>query len=201
VRTAGLVAAAGASTRMGTCKALLPFYSEDTCFVDRIARVMLNAALAPVVVTVPSGPDAGAIAHRLAELPVVCSENDRPKDGLTGSVVTALAHARDCEAIVIAPVDCPFVDVELVRALLAGLRLGVAAVPYVDGTRGHPVAFARPTFELLWACAGRGGPRSVLDALGPDVIEIPWSDPRVADDVDTPADYERLFGTKLPPFR
>ena len=197
MRIAGVIAAAGASTRMGACKALLPF-SDNVVFVQRLAEVFTAAGLDPVVVTVPDAePEASNIERHLTHLRVTTSENERPGDGLTGSVITGLLHAVDAEAIIVVPVDCPFADVSLVQSLLIGLSMGMAAVPLVEGRRGHPVAFSRPTFELLWSAAALGGPRGVLDALGADVIEVPWSDPRVCDDVDTPEDYQRLFGRKL----
>ncbi len=204
MRVGGLIAAAGSSTRMGACKALLRF-SDGVCFVQRLAEVFVAAGLDPVIVTVPDA-FADSIARRLEHLSVSTVGNERPAEGLTGSVITALAHAPDAEALVIAPVDCPFADVALVQALLAGLRHGLqrgapAAVPVVDGKRGHPVVFARPAYEVLWTCGADGGPRAVLDALGDDVVEVPWSDPRVCDDVDTPADYARLFGRKRSPER
>lgn len=200
MRVCGLVAAAGTSSRMGLPKALLPF-STDVFFVTRVAEVFVAAGLEPVVVTVPDHDnEARRIARQLEHLPVVTTRNERPASALTGSVTTALLRAPDADALVVAPVDCPFLDVTLVQTLLVALRLGVAAVPNVDGERGHPVVFARPAFELLWSAGDRGGPRAVLSALGPDVIDVPWSDPRVCEDVDTPEDYERLFG-RAPPLR
>ena len=197
MRVAGVVAAAGASTRMGACKALLQF-SDGVCFAQRLAEILVAAGVDPVVVTLPP-PFADTIERHLEHLPLVTSPNQRPDQGLSGSVVTALLHATDAEALVVAPVDCPFADVSLIQALLIGLRRGVAAVPVVGAHRGHPVVFGRAAFDLLWTCAPLGGPRAILEALEGDVVEVPWSDPRVCDDVNTPADYERLFGRRLSP--
>lgn len=198
MRAVGVIAAAGRSSRMGMNKALLPF-SRGKVFVSRIADVMLAAGLAPVVVTTPDDEETAAvIAAHLIEVPAQPMKNEWPERGLTGSVLTALASAPDADSVVLTPVDCPFIDVTLVHALLVALRRGVAAAPVVSGVRGHPVAFARPAFELLWSAADRGGPRAVLDALGDDVVDVPWIDPRVCEDVDTPEDYERLF-RRAPP--
>ncbi|MBI1944420.1 MAG: nucleotidyltransferase family protein [Deltaproteobacteria bacterium] len=197
-RAAGLIAAAGSSARMGTCKALLP-YAGATTFVERIAQVFLAAGLDPVIVTVPPDDDGLRVEQALAHLPVVCATNELPEDGLSGSVVTALRHAAEPDALVLTPVDCPFLDVELVRSLLLLLRTAPASAPEIDGARGHPVAFSRATFELLLTCANRGGPRAVLDALGADVAMVPWSDRNALEDVDTPEDYQRLFGLSVPP--
>lgn len=198
-RVAGLIAAAGSSVRMGACKALLP-YAGATVFVERIAQVFLAARIDPVIVTVPDGDDGWRIEQAVASLPVICVRNEAPDDGLSGSVVTAIHHAAEHEALVVTPVDCPFLDVELVRSLLFLLDTAAAAAPEVSGARGHPVAFSRATFELLCGCATRGGPRAVLDALhgAGDVALVPWSDPHVLEDVDTPEDYLRLFGVTVP---
>lgn len=196
-RAAGLIAAAGSSARMGVCKALLP-YAGEAVFVERIAQVFLAAGLDPVIVTVPGGEDGWRIEQCLSQLPVMCTPNEAPDDGLTGSVVTALRRAAESEALVVTPVDCPFLDVELVRSLLLLLRTAAAAAPEVNGVRGHPVAFSRTSYELLITCASRGGPRAVLDALEGDVALVPWSDPHVLEDVDTPEDYLRLFGMGVP---
>lgn len=195
MRVAALVAAAGSSSRMGACKALLPF-AGNLAFVRRLAEVYVFAGADPVIVTLPEHEQA-RVRTQLAGLPVVLVENDDPARGLTGSVTTALTRATAAEALLISPVDCPFVDAGLVHTLVASLRAGVAAVPIVGDARGHPVAFARAAFELLWGAGEIGGPRAVLAALGDDVVEVPWGDPRIVEDVDTPADYQRLFG-RLP---
>lgn len=181
---------------MGACKALLPF-SGATSFVERIAHVFLSAGLDPVVVTVPPGDDGARIEQALAHLPVLCALNEIPEDGLSGSVVTALRHAAEPDALVLTPVDCPFLDVELVRSLVQLSARAAAVAPEVDGLRGHPVAFSRATYELLLTCASRGGPRAVLDALGKDVALMPWLERHVLEDVDTPEDYLRLFGVDV----
>lgn len=182
---------------MGVCKALLP-YAGATSFVERIAQVFLAAGLDPVIVTVPPDEDGGRVEQALGHLPVVCARNELPEDGLSGSVVTALRRAAEPDALVLTPVDCPFLDAELVRSLLLLLRTAPAAAPEVRGQRGHPVAFSRATFELLLTCASRGGPRAVLDALGDDVALVPWADVNVLEDVDTPEDYQLLFGLSVP---
>jgi molybdenum cofactor cytidylyltransferase len=205
MRFAALVAAAGMSSRMGTCKALLP-YAPNISFARRLCEVYLVAGADPVVVTLPeSRDDEGRVRADLNGLPVLLARNEAPGLGLSGSVAAALTHATDVDALLLSPVDCPFVDAGLVHALVAALRTGVAAVPVLatssterpESVRGHPAAFERAVFELLWSAGARGGPRAVLTALASDVVEVPWSDPRVVEDVDTPEDYERIFGRPL----
>jgi molybdenum cofactor cytidylyltransferase len=201
VRTLALVAAAGASARFGRPKALLPWDAQHS-FLTRIVSVLREAIVVPVVVTHPNAADLSpAFVRELSRIAdhadhVEQCENQWPALGLSGSVRTALEeYNTQPDLLLVWPVDCPFADVSLVRALVDAVSVrGEAAVPLVDGKRGHPVVFLRSTFELLVACAERGGPRAALDALGDDVVEVPWSDPRVAHDVDTVDDYRNLFG-------
>lgn len=205
---AALVAAAGTSSRMGMPKALLPMRRgtspvvAPSTFVSRIVEVFVASRLYPVIVTVPDDDEqAQRIARAVAHLPVVVTRNHHPALGLTGSVMTALENAPDADGLVLTPVDCPFLDVALVESLVRSLTVAHAAVPVVGEERGHPVVFSRATFELLCAAGNSGGPRAVLDALDTDVLEVPWSDPRVCEDVDTVDDYERLFGWRPSPKR
>lgn len=192
-RFAGLIAAAGRSSRMGRAKALLALDGET--FVGRLADALALAGLSPVVVTLPEPPGDEPVRAALEGRSVIATRNAFPGEGLSGSVRTALDVAGDVDGLVLTPVDAPFASAELVRALLEALvaRSALAVVPVVDGTRGHPVAFARGAFAALRAASERGGPRGVLADLGDDVVEVPWRDARITRNVNTPRDLEDLL--------
>ena len=191
---AGLIAAAGRSARMGRPKATLPL--EGSTFVATLARAFLAAGLSPVVITLPEGDARDDVRAALDGVPVTCVPNRAPTEGLTGSVQTALRLAPGAAGLVLCPVDAPFVDGALVRALIEALRgagnAADAAVPLVEGQRGHPAAFRRAAFPALAGCGGSGGPRALLASLGKRVVEVPWRDARVLADVNTPALYEAI---------
>ncbi len=192
----GLVAAAGKSERMGRPKALLPL--DDELFVTRLARVLLGASASPVVVTVPEPPDDIPVRNALTDIDVVVTRNLAPADGLAGSIATALADSlhvsSDVDALVLCPVDMPFVTRALVHELVAAVSEGaLAAVPVVDGARGHPLVVARALFGELADCAQGGGARAVLDRHEGELALLPWADARVVCNINTPADYERVM--------
>ena len=86
MRFAALVAAAGASSRMGSCKALLA-YAPHISFARRLCEVYLVAGADPVVVTLPeSRDDEGRVRADLNGLPIVLARNESPALGLSGSV-------------------------------------------------------------------------------------------------------------------
>jgi molybdenum cofactor cytidylyltransferase len=200
MRVAAIVAAAGGSSRLGRPKALLPWDPAQT-FLERTLRVLDAAGVHDVAVTLPAQQPGADFLRALSRVESAGTRrvdtNRYPAQGLTGSVRTALELFPDDDALLVWPIDCPFADAGLVRTLADCARRGVvAAVPVVDGVRGHPVAFSRATFELLADADRMGGPRGVLAALGDEVLEVPHDDPRVAYDVDTVEDYTNLFGRK-----
>src|ERR1700687_1734387 len=79
---AGLVLAAGLSTRMGRNKQLLELRGETV--VARAARMALEAGLSPVVVIL--GHQAELVRAAVAHLPVLTVENPSPERGRARSV-------------------------------------------------------------------------------------------------------------------
>jgi molybdenum cofactor cytidylyltransferase len=216
VSVLAVVAAAGASRRMGRAKALVPFGDGGPPLVVHVVRALVDAGVARVVVTVPDDPaDAVAIHDAVvAALPPVdvrrlsFARNAAPALGLSGSVRAALAVVDDDTShLIVTPVDAPFFDGALVRALLDRANDGAneCAVDVVvpvddDGARGHPVVFARACFPALFRSGERGGPVVVVDdaEVRGRLAKVSSTDARVSNDVDTPDDWERAFGARWP---
>jgi CTP:molybdopterin cytidylyltransferase MocA len=103
-------------------------------------------------------------------------------------------HPRPADSWFLAPGDCPTFSAETVRRLLETSGDAVV-VPTVDGRRGHPVRFAwRHAADVVALPPGAG--IHVLVRSRP-VIKVPVDDAGVLFDVDTPADYDRLW-RKMP---
>jgi molybdenum cofactor cytidylyltransferase len=187
---AGIVLAAGTSSRMGRQKLLLPLEGRP------LIRLAVERLLAgrPDDVVVVLGRDAQAVGDALAGLPVRTVLNPRYADGQSTSLRAGLdALIPGTEAAVIALGDQPLPDAGLVARLVAAFREGgrpIVVPRYRDG-RGHPVLFAAPLFDELRAVTGDQGGRGVV-ARDPERVAEVLVDAPMPLDVDTWADYRRL---------
>jgi molybdenum cofactor cytidylyltransferase len=198
-KTAGIVLAAGGSSRLGRPKQLLEWHGAP--LVRHVAGRALAAGLSPVVVV--TGADADQVREALRELPVSFAHNPAWASGQASSVkVGVRALPAECGAAVFLLSDQPQVPSDLLRGLVlahAG-SLSALVAPRVHGRRANPVLFDAALFPELLALSGDTGGRSLFsDPRGFPVQWIDWDDPDLLLDVDTPADYERLQGMEIKP--
>lgn len=190
---AGVILAAGKSTRMGAPKALLPIGAET--FVGRIVHTAQLAGLEPLRIVAASAFHAIAGAH--PELAPLLVRNPNPELGQLASLRLGIASlAAEVDAAVVLLVDHPLVCAETVRALLRARRAsqGAIVVPVYAGRRGHPALFGREVFAELAATPLGLGARAVVGRQPGRVIEVEVDDPGIHADVDSPSDYATMIG-------
>ena len=187
--TAGLVLAAGGSSRLGRPKQLLPFGQ----------RTLLDHALATAracgfeQLLVALGGSAEEVRERVDLSGTQVVENRSYGTGCSSSIAAALSALDPrCDALVLLLGDQPGVTPATVRSLVAG-RGGrpLAVCRYEDG-RGHPFAFGRAVFGELAALHGDKAVWKLLDRRATEVVEVavPGAVPL---DVDTWEDYQAVL--------
>ena len=190
---AGIILAAGASTRMGRPKALLEYRGET--FIDRLIRIF-SAACDPVIVV--AGYHAGAIGARVedrAQLVV----NPEPDRGQLSSLQTALEQVpAAAEGFLFTPVDSPTVEETTVAALIETLRAAahtrdaLFAIPRYRGRRGHPVCAAQAMIAEFLALPPTAETRVAIDQRANRIAYIDVDDAGVLADIDDLEAYRKL---------
>jgi molybdenum cofactor cytidylyltransferase len=185
---AGLVLAAGGSSRLGRPKQLLPY--RGATLLDGVLATARGCAFDQLVVALGGSADEVREAVDLAGAEVVV--NDAYGSGCSSSIAAALgALDPGCDVLVLLLGDQPEVRPAAVAALLAGRGSKPLAVCRYDDGRGHPFAFGRAVFGDLAGLHGDKAVWKLLDRRPGDVAEVPVPGP-VPRDVDTWDDYRAV---------
>lgn len=180
---AGLLLAAGRSTRFGADKLLA---LVDGAPVLSWSAAALAAEVDALFLVVPT--DAASHLLAVSGVEAVMVENAGRDSGLASSIRAGVAALPSrAEAVVIALADQPFVSPGIVRRLRDRWSAGdvrAVAPSYRDG-RGHPVLFGRSTFSSLEALEGDEGAKTLLKSLGAGLALVDIDELMPAD-VDTP---------------
>jgi molybdenum cofactor cytidylyltransferase len=191
--TGAVVLAAGRGTRLGAPKA--EARADGPTFVEAVLRTLREAGIADVRVVLSPALAGSLVPEPVpADLAVV---NPDPARGMLSSVRCGLeALPPGLDAVLLWPVDHPRVRAATIRALVSAHAASAApvVVPVHEGARGHPVLFDARVLPELLAAPPEIGARAVVHAHA-DRLELAVDDPAVAEDIDTPDDYERAFGT------
>jgi molybdenum cofactor cytidylyltransferase len=186
---AGLVLAAGGSSRLGRPKQLLPY--GGATLLGSVLRTARACRFDQLVVALGGAADEIRRAVDLRGTEVVL--NEAYGSGCSSSVAAAVgALDPRCEVLVLLLGDQPGVGPEAVRALLAGRAGAPLAVCRYDDGRGHPFAFGRSVFDDLSALQGDKAVWKLLAQRPDDVTEVSVPGP-VPLDVDTWDDYEAVL--------
>ncbi len=187
---AGIILAAGASSRMGSPKALLDYRGET--FIQRLVRV-LSAACDPVIVVL--GYHADALRPAVPDATIVV--NPAPERGQLSSLQTGLAALPpDAEGFLFTPVDSPAVEVATVERLAAEFQRRDPStqlvIPRFRGKHGHPVFASRAIADELSGLPLTAQARDVIHGHVSDTLYIDVDDPGILIDVDDREAYRRL---------
>jgi len=191
-RVAGVLLAAGEGSRFGRPKALLTLGGQT--LAERGTGLLRAGGADPVLIVAGAAPV--EVDH------VLTVYNPDWRTGMGSSLRAALrALARaglgaDVGAAVIALADQPLVGPEAVARLIAAYQAGAAvAVAAYEGKPRNPVLLAREHWpEVIETATGDQGARAFLRAHPDLVTLVECGDTGRPDDIDTPADLDRIAG-------
>ena len=203
----GIVLAAGASSRMGQAKAGLAFGRTGETVLSRIVSTLLAGGVTGVAVVAGAHVDAVRQAMPTHERRARVIEHPAWQRGQLSSLLAGLDAVDSplLEAVMVTPVDVPLVTPFTVAAVLGAwrrtrapiVRPADASTAPTEGRQrhGHPVIFDRAVFADLRAADLNIGAKAVFAIHRDRVLNVEVKDAGAFEDIDTPADYERLLGS------
>jgi molybdenum cofactor cytidylyltransferase len=189
---AALVLAAGASSRLGTPKQLLPW--GDTTLLGHVLDTLRQLPFDQIFVVLGASGDAILESVDLSGVMVI--ENPEWDEGMASSLrvgLDALVRLSKAEAVGIFMGDQPEISEEVVNGLLEARRATKrqAIVPKYRYAWGNPVLIEKSLWPRLMSLEGDEGAKRLLQAH-PEWVHEVWFERLPPRDIDTRADFEEL---------
>lgn len=195
----GIILAAGRSSRFGGPKALAAAASGT--FISQILKALADAEVDDRTVVVREGDLDLVEEVRRADPRARIAVNSDADRGQLSSLLVGLnsVDRPEVAGALVMLVDMPLVTASTIRRLVDAASSSSADVIRASyaGRHGHPVVFKRPAFDALRRADPAVGAKAVVHGMRTEDVDV--EDAGVVEDVDTPADYERLMGDFGPP--
>jgi len=188
-----ILLAAGASTRLGQPKQLLPYLGQT--LIRRAAETAVATGCQPIVLV--TGALHEELLAEVVDLPVQAVRNTAWATGMGSSIQVGLTFMENLgqplQAVLVTLSDQPLVSPELLQELIQHHQTTQALIVATEygGTHGVPALFAAEVFPDLRELAGNTGARKLI-ATRDATVEV-LSFPDGAIDVDTREQYEELL--------
>ncbi len=185
-RIAGIVLAAGLSSRMGSNKLLAEIDGKP--LIRRSVEQALASSLDPVVVV--TGNIEPEVREALSGLAIQLRNNPDFSTGLSSSLKCGLIGLPpDCDGALILLGDMPDVAPTLIDRLIAAFDPDddrAICVATRHGKRGNPVLWARRFFHEMMALEGDIGAKHLMSVHDEEVWEVEAENDGPLIDIDTP---------------
>ncbi|HEY4078976.1 MAG TPA: NTP transferase domain-containing protein [Rhizomicrobium sp.] len=189
-RVAGIVLAAGTSTRMGRNKLVVPVSGKP--LVCHAVGAALAGRIDPVIVV--TGHEDASVRAALNGAAVCFVHNADFAQGLSTSLRAGIrAVPAGCDGALVLLGDMPGITPELARRVVAAFNPSegrAICVATADGQRGHPVLWGRQFFSEIEDLRGDTGARALMDRHAELVCAVEAGSAAPLIDIDTPEALE-----------
>ncbi len=182
-----LLLAAGASSRMGQSKQLLPI--AGTTLIRSITKTCLTVNSGKVIVVL--GANENKHKEEIQDLPVEIVVNPDWSKGVGSSIKAGInylmSQTENTKGVIISVCDQPYLAATHLNQLIENFETKKMVASAYKGARGVPVLFDAFYFDALLQIDDENGANKIIQMHAHAVKEVPF--PRGDVDLDTVTDY------------
>ena len=191
MKIAGLILAAGGSSRMGDeNKLMMPFQGKP--MLNHVVNASLNSNLTQTFVVV--GHQSSEIKNLVQSDDIQCVENEQWETGMASSIVAGISQLKQFDGFLILLGDMPLVTPELINEIIVHSSADKIVIPIKDGLHGNPVFFGSKFRDELLTLYGDSGAKKVIQNNLSSMIKIKIQSNTIFKDYDTKESLEPVAG-------
>ncbi|MDG1810398.1 MAG: nucleotidyltransferase family protein [Polaribacter sp.] len=188
-----LLVAAGASSRMGEPKQLLP-WNNQTLIEHQLNNLLKTNTTTSVVL----GANAEKISSVIDSLPISIFTNPKWQNGMGNSISFGIQQLLEKDAnidgILISLIDQPLLTTEYFNKIIESFQINkkqIIVSQSENGWLGAPVLFDKTYFDELINLKGDEGAKLII-SKNKNKIHLILAE-TILQDIDTPEAYQKLF--------
>ena len=191
MKIAGLILAAGGSSRMGDRnKLMMPFQGKP--MLNHVVNASLNSNLTQTFVVV--GHQSSKIKNLIQSDDIQCVENEQWELGMASSIVAGISQLKQFDGFLILLGDMPLVTPELINKIIVHGSADKIVIPIKDGLHGNPVLFGSKFRDELLTLYEDSGAKKVIQNNLSSLIKIEIQSNIIFKDYDTKESLESVAG-------
>jgi molybdenum cofactor cytidylyltransferase len=190
---AAVILSGGASSRMGSPKALLAHQGRP--FLEHLLEITVHPKIG--VRRVVLGAHAEPIAKNIALAADEIVINADWESGQLSSIQSAIRSLPEgTDGLLLCLIDHPLISGALVNELIERFYAGPSKIvlPVYEGRRGHPVIFSSALYQELLHAPEDKGARAVVWAHAAEVEELPTTEEGCVLNLNDPDTLHRATG-------